>query len=64
MLARAAQRAGVKRFIFLSSISTQSGPHADQDLTRQPRERAGRDEKMLAAEPKDGFKKEDSMPST
>jgi hypothetical protein len=31
---------------------------------RLPRERAGRDEKMLAAEPKDDLKKEDRMPST
>jgi len=36
----------------------------DRRSTRQPRERAGRDEKMLAAEPKDGLKKEDRMPST
>jgi hypothetical protein len=36
----------------------------DRRSTRQPRERAGRDEKMLATEPKDGFKKEDTMPST
>src|SRR5713101_1386251 len=32
-LARAAQRAGVKRFIFLSSIRAQSGPTADRVLT-------------------------------
>ena len=36
----------------------------DRRSTRQPRERAGRDEKMLAAEPKDGLKEEDRMPST
>jgi putative transposase len=36
----------------------------DRRSTRQPRQRAGRDEKMLAAEPKDGLKKEDRMPST
>ena len=36
----------------------------DRRSTRQPRERAGRDEEMLAAEPKDGLKKEDRMPST
>ena len=36
----------------------------DRRSTRQPRERADRDEKMLATEPKDGFKKEDTMPST
>jgi hypothetical protein len=29
--------------------------------TRQPPERAGRDEKMLAAEPKDGLKNEDRI---
>ena len=32
-LARAAQRAGVKRFIFLSSIRAQSGPSSEQVLT-------------------------------
>src|SRR5258708_3383553 len=36
----------------------------DRRSTRQPRQRAGRDEKMLAAEPKDGLKKEDRMHST
>jgi hypothetical protein len=36
----------------------------DRRSTRQPRERAGRDEKRLATEPKDGFKKEDTMPAT
>jgi hypothetical protein len=36
----------------------------DRRSTRQPRERAGRDEKMSTAEPKDGLKKEDRMPST
>lgn len=32
-LARAAERAGVKRFVFLSSIRAQSGPSADEVLT-------------------------------
>jgi putative transposase len=36
----------------------------DRRSTRQPPERAGRDEKMLVAEPKDDLKKEDRMPST
>jgi putative transposase len=35
----------------------------DSRSTRQPRQRAGRDEKMLAAEPKDHPKEEDRMPS-
>ena len=35
----------------------------DGHSTRQPRERAGRDGKMLSAEPKDGLKREDKMPS-
>src|SRR5262249_56523347 len=51
-LARAAQRAGVKRFIFLSSIRAQSGPTADrvltEDLAPQPTEPYGRSK--LAAE--------------
>jgi nucleoside-diphosphate-sugar epimerase len=51
-LARAAQRAGVKRFIFLSSIRAQSGPTADhvltEDLAPQPTEAYGRSK--LAAE--------------
>jgi nucleoside-diphosphate-sugar epimerase len=51
-LARAAQRAGVKRFIFLSSIRAQSGPTADQVLTEtlppQPTDAYGRSK--LAAE--------------
>jgi UDP-glucose 4-epimerase len=51
-LARAAQRAGVKRFIFLSSIRAQSGPTADhvltEDLMPQPTEAYGRSK--LAAE--------------
>ena len=51
-LARAAQRAGVKRFIFLSSIRAQSGPTAEhvltEDLAAQPTEAYGRSK--LAAE--------------
>ena len=51
-LARAAQRAGAKRFIFLSSIRAQSGPTADhvltEDLAPQPTEAYGRSK--LAAE--------------
>jgi UDP-glucose 4-epimerase len=51
-LARAAQRAGVKRFIFLSSIRAQSGPTADRVLTEafapQPTDAYGRSK--LAAE--------------
>ena len=35
----------------------------DRRSTRQPQEPAGRDEKMLPAEPKDGLKEEDTMPS-
>jgi nucleoside-diphosphate-sugar epimerase len=34
-LARAAERAGVKRFVFLSSIRAQSGPTADRVLTEE-----------------------------
>jgi nucleoside-diphosphate-sugar epimerase len=51
-LARAAQRAGARRFIFLSSIRAQSGPTADrvltEDLTPQPTDPYGRSK--LAAE--------------
>src|SRR5262249_39142328 len=51
-VARAAQRAGAKRFIFLSSIRAQSGPTADQvlteDLPPQPTDAYGRSK--LAAE--------------
>ena len=51
-LARAAHRAGIKRFVFLSSIRAQSGPTADQVLTEalpaQPTEAYGRSK--LAAE--------------
>jgi putative transposase len=36
----------------------------DLRSTQRPRQRAGRDEKMLAAEPKDGLKEEDRMPLT
>lgn len=45
-LARAAERAGVKRFVFLSSIRAQSGPSAEQvlteDLLPQPTDAYGR----------------------
>src|SRR5262249_56074454 len=34
-LARAAQRAGAKRFVFLSSIRAQSGPTAERVLTEE-----------------------------
>src|SRR3954453_1064652 len=51
-LARAAQRAGVKRFVFLSSIRAQSGPSSEQVLTEtlapQPTDAYGRSK--LAAE--------------
>ncbi len=51
-LARAAQRAGAKRFVFLSSIRAQSGPTADrvltEDIAAQPTDAYGRSK--LAAE--------------
>jgi nucleoside-diphosphate-sugar epimerase len=51
-LARAAQRAGAKRFVFLSSIRAQSGPTADrvltEDLPPEPTDAYGRSK--LAAE--------------
>jgi UDP-glucose 4-epimerase len=51
-LARAAQRAGAKRFVFLSSIRAQSGPAADEvlteDLAPRPTDAYGRSK--LAAE--------------
>jgi UDP-glucose 4-epimerase len=51
-LARAAQRAGAKRFVFLSSIRAQSGPTADhtltEDLPPKPTDAYGRSK--LAAE--------------
>ncbi len=51
-LARAAQRAGARRFVFLSSIRAQSGPAADrvltEDLPPQPTDAYGRSK--LAAE--------------
>ena len=51
-LARAAQRAGARRFVFLSSIRAQSGPTADRVLTEelppQPTDAYGRSK--LAAE--------------
>jgi nucleoside-diphosphate-sugar epimerase len=52
MLARAAQRAGVKRFVFLSSIAAQCDSHANETLTEDfepsPTEAYGR--AKLAAE--------------
>lgn len=51
-LARAAQRAGVRRFVFLSSIRAQSGPAAEsvqtEDMPAQPTDAYGRSK--LAAE--------------
>src|SRR5262245_65848799 len=51
-LARAAQRAGARRFVFLSSIRAQSGPTADhvltEDLAPAPTDAYGRSK--LAAE--------------
>ncbi|HEY7246776.1 MAG TPA: NAD-dependent epimerase/dehydratase family protein [Xanthobacteraceae bacterium] len=51
-LARAAHRAGVKRFVFLSSVRAQSGPTAErvltEELTPQPTDAYGRSK--LAAE--------------
>ena len=51
-LARAARRAGVKRFVFLSSVRAQSGPTAEraltEDLAPQPTDAYGRSK--LAAE--------------
>jgi len=51
-LARAAQRAGVKRFVFLSSVRAQSGPTAEyvltEEITPQPTDAYGRSK--LAAE--------------
>ncbi len=51
-LARAAQRAGAKRFVFLSSIRAQTGPAADhvltEDLAPKPTDAYGRSK--LAAE--------------
>jgi nucleoside-diphosphate-sugar epimerase len=51
-LARAAQRAGARRFVFLSSIRAQSGPTADhlltEELAPQPTDAYGRSK--LAAE--------------
>jgi UDP-glucose 4-epimerase len=51
-LARAAQRAGIRRFIFLSSIRAQCGPSAEavqtEDLPPQPTDAYGRSK--LAAE--------------
>src|SRR5262245_32128868 len=51
-LARAARRAGVKRFVFLSSVRAQSGPSAEhvltEDMEPQPTDAYGRSK--LAAE--------------
>jgi nucleoside-diphosphate-sugar epimerase len=51
-LARAAERAGVKRFVFLSSIRAQSGPVAEGVLTEEhePRPTDAYGESKLAAE--------------
>lgn len=51
-LARAARRAGVKRFVFLSSIRAQCGPTADAVLTEalEPRPTDGYGRSKLAAE--------------
>ena len=51
-LARAAQKAGAKRFIFLSSIRAQSGAAADRVLTedQEPRPTDGYGRSKLAAE--------------
>jgi UDP-glucose 4-epimerase len=51
-LARAAQRAGVRRFIFLSSIRAQSGPSAEEVLTEdlEPRPTDAYGRSKLAAE--------------
>ncbi|HZP77351.1 MAG TPA: NAD-dependent epimerase/dehydratase family protein [Pseudolabrys sp.] len=51
-LARAAERAGVRRFVFLSSIRAQSGPHAAEILTEalEPRPTDAYGRSKLAAE--------------
>jgi UDP-glucose 4-epimerase len=51
-LARAAQRAGARRFVFLSSVRAQSGPTADTVLTeaRAPQPTDGYGRSKLAAE--------------
>jgi nucleoside-diphosphate-sugar epimerase len=51
-LARAAKRAGVKRFVFLSSVRAQSGPTADAVLTeaQEPRPTDAYGRSKLAAE--------------
>jgi nucleoside-diphosphate-sugar epimerase len=51
-LARAAQRAGVRRFVFLSSIRAQSGPSAESVLTEalEPRPTDAYGRSKLAAE--------------
>jgi UDP-glucose 4-epimerase len=52
MLARAAQRAGVRRFVFMSSIAAQHGPHAHEVLTEdfEPRPSGTYGLSKLAAE--------------
>jgi nucleoside-diphosphate-sugar epimerase len=51
-LARAAERVGVKRFVFLSSIRAQSGPVAEEELTEEmePRPTDAYGQSKLAAE--------------
>jgi nucleoside-diphosphate-sugar epimerase len=51
-LARAAQRAGVRRFVFLSSVRAQSGPASDEVLTEdmEPRPTDAYGRSKLAAE--------------
>jgi len=51
-LARAARRAGAKRFVFLSSIRAQTGPTAEEVLTEdlEPRPTDGYGKSKLAAE--------------
>jgi nucleoside-diphosphate-sugar epimerase len=51
-LARAAERAGAKRFVFLSSIRAQTGPVADEVLTeeREPKPTDAYGQSKLAAE--------------
>src|SRR2546430_8267737 len=51
-LARAARRAGAKRFVFLSSIRAQSGPTAEEVLTEElaPRPTDAYGRSKLAAE--------------
>ena len=53
----------VARFDVETALVDADGDVLDSRSTRQPRERAGRDEKMLSAEPKDRPKEEDTMQS-